>query len=632
MKRKVLFLFSLLVAFATTLAAKTVPNAGLISSKWEKVCDNYGIWDLVDGVYIYHKSVRTRVPGDKIRCKFKSDGPVTFRLSTKRDVNYMGRLYIVAGRMDTSCNETTTDLEATTIDANDEPITVTYYPTDTEEHSVEFVICTTSPFMDVGQSTCSVMLEKAPVFDFEYSNVAYDFLSLEDKTVQVVAGGDYSGEVDIPASITPDFNEKITSSKWEQLSGSWTYNGNAYEITPTETGEYRMRYTFKSPEQVFFVLENMGLKSQSYLLVGKLDTECTKDNYAISFKDKDNSGLTKHIVTPADGEEHFIEFLFVAQQLSTGEKPYGAKVALMQPARYFVTTVKKWAFQACNELTKVTIGDKVTTIEEEAFQKCTALVDVTLPESLTTLGTAAFRGCTALKDISVPGSVETIEMNVFANCSSLENVGFNEGLTKIASMAFENCTALDNPVFPSTLATIVDYAFQGCTGLKTLTIPEQIQTIYEGAFKDCSSLAIVNYNATEANKISSLTFGGCKSVSTVNIGANVKSIPGKPFYGTSAVKTVNVFAVTPPVADSEVFNSKTWSGTLYVPSDAIDAYKAAYPWNQFRTIKAMESTAITASTVEATAVGSLAYNLSGQQVDGNAKGFVIVGGRKVVKK
>lgn len=160
MKRKVLFLFSLLVAFATTLAAKTVPNAGLISSKWEKVCDNYGIWDLVDGVYIYHKSVRTRVPGDKIRCKFKSDGPVTFRLSTKRDVNYMGRLYIVAGRMDTSCNETTTDLEATTIDANDEPITVTYYPTDTEEHSVEFVICTTSPFMDVGQSTCSVMLEK----------------------------------------------------------------------------------------------------------------------------------------------------------------------------------------------------------------------------------------------------------------------------------------------------------------------------------------------------------------------------------------------------------------------------------------------------------------------------------------
>lgn len=55
-----------------------------------------------------------------------------------------------------------------------------------------------------------------------------------------------------------------------------------------------------------------------------------------------------------------------------------------------VETIGEYAFEGCEQLTSLTIGEKVTTIGEGAFINCTSLQSITMPLSLTTIGEKAF--------------------------------------------------------------------------------------------------------------------------------------------------------------------------------------------------------------------------------------------------
>jgi hypothetical protein len=52
--------------------------------------------------------------------------------------------------------------------------------------------------------------------------------------------------------------------------------------------------------------------------------------------------------------------------------------------------------------------------------------------------------------------------------STLEEVTFNEGLNDIYHGAFSNCTLIESITIPSTVTEIGDRAFEDCTGLKTV--------------------------------------------------------------------------------------------------------------------------------------------------------------------
>ena len=55
-----------------------------------------------------------------------------------------------------------------------------------------------------------------------------------------------------------------------------------------------------------------------------------------------------------------------------------------------VETIGDYAFEGCEQLTTLTIGENVTTIGEGAFINCTALQSISMPTSLTTIGQKAF--------------------------------------------------------------------------------------------------------------------------------------------------------------------------------------------------------------------------------------------------
>ena len=83
---------------------------------------------------------------------------------------------------------------------------------------------------------------------------------------------------------------------------------------------------------------------------------------------------------------------------------------------YSVTSIGKFAFRYCSDLTSVTIPASVTSIGKDAFAYCSGLISVTIPASVTTIGGEAFRNCIGLTSITIPASVTSIGSGAFSGC------------------------------------------------------------------------------------------------------------------------------------------------------------------------------------------------------------------------
>ena len=64
-----------------------------------------------------------------------------------------------------------------------------------------------------------------------------------------------------------------------------------------------------------------------------------------------------------------------------------------------VTSIGNGAFQNCRSLTSVTIPNSVTSIGDWAFQSCTGLTSVTIPNSVTSIGQSAFAYCRNIENV-----------------------------------------------------------------------------------------------------------------------------------------------------------------------------------------------------------------------------------------
>ena len=81
-----------------------------------------------------------------------------------------------------------------------------------------------------------------------------------------------------------------------------------------------------------------------------------------------------------------------------------------------------YAFQNCNSLKSVAIGNSVTSIGDVAFYGCSSLTSITIPDSVISIGNYVFYGCSSLTSITIPDSVTEIGGHAFNRCTSLEEV------------------------------------------------------------------------------------------------------------------------------------------------------------------------------------------------------------------
>lgn len=166
-------------------------------------------------------------------------------------------------------------------------------------------------------------------------------------------------------------------------------------------------------------------------------------------------------------------------------------------------TITDYAFEACIELTNLTIPDSLISIGEYAFCYCEYLTSITFGKSVTTIGDSAFHNCSGLIDLVIPDSVTTIGLESFSCCNNLKNVTIGNGITKISDFAFFWCESLTNVTIGNSVTTIGDGAFAHCYDLINITIPNSVTTIGYNAFFECYNLTDVYYGGSEKqwNKI-----------------------------------------------------------------------------------------------------------------------------------
>ena len=66
--------------------------------------------------------------------------------------------------------------------------------------------------------------------------------------------------------------------------------------------------------------------------------------------------------------------------------------------------IPNYAFQACRNLTSITIGNSVTSIGDYVFYDCTGLTSITIGDGVTSIGSSAFYNCTSIETIYFIGT------------------------------------------------------------------------------------------------------------------------------------------------------------------------------------------------------------------------------------
>ncbi len=194
-----------------------------------------------------------------------------------------------------------------------------------------------------------------------------------------------------------------------------------------------------------------------------------------------------------------------------------------------VTTVGKYAFMKCAQLTKVTMPEGLINIKDSAFYYCSNLAEADIPTSVKTIEIGAFNGCGALTKIIIPDNVEEIGNSAFSGCMKVTTLYLGNKVNRIEDFAFGSL-AVDKITIPDSVTFVGSEAFGGCTNLKEVTIGEGVEYLGSGAFNSSRSLEKITWKAKNAGDFysGSTVFNTDKKVS-ITFTDNVEKIPAYCF-------------------------------------------------------------------------------------------------------
>ena len=386
----------------------------------------------------------------------------------------------------------------------------------------------------------------AEAYDFEAGGIYYNITSETDKTVEVTFGNNsYSGDIAIPSTVSNG-----ASTYTVTLIGSSAFE-SCVDITSIAmpegvTGIGRTAFLFCSglisvniPKGVTEIGDYAFEGCERLTEINCLATvPPTCGNGCFSGVDKDKCTLnvpvgTEDAYKAAKGwkefmyEDYFtvdgIRYAITSSELRTveviaGDNKYTGNIEIPATVSYGGTTYA------------------VTSVGESAFEECVSLISINIPNSVVSIGENAFSWCSSLSSVNIPSGVTRIENGTFFGCSSLTSTNIPEGVTSIGEDAFYLCTSLASITIPNSVTIIGDYAFSDCSSLTSINIPEGVTSIGEYAFYGCNALESVTINCETVGSY----FSGIKSLKSVVLGDNVKTIEGGAFQNCSSLTSINI--------------------------------------------------------------------------------------------
>lgn len=291
-----------------------------------------------------------------------------------------------------------------------------------------------------------------------------------------------------------------------------------------------------------------------------------------------------------------------------------------------VVAIREEAFSGNSHLNSVTFPNSLRTIGKKAFKNCTSLRTIYVPEGVTTMGEAAFANCSHMTTATIDASVSILPAEMFVDCGSLQSVVLPNNLVTIGESSFENCKLLQSMEWGSALTTIMKNAFKKC-GFVNVELPSSVKVVQENAFRDCKSLISIALPSgimtlekeifrgcdklvdvvlpAKLETIGENLFRDCKLLSHIELPMNVTTIYNNAFRGTALteltlpasvqkigdkilekckITRIICHASQPPVL-GKISDKKA---PLFVPAGAIDAYKQAKPWKDFKNIQPIQ--------------------------------------------
>ena len=188
-------------------------------------------------------------------------------------------------------------------------------------------------------------------------------------------------------------------------------------------------------------------------------------------------------------------------------------------------------------MTDLVIPNTVTEIKQYAFRGCSNLTSLTIPDSVTSIGIIAFFGCHSITSVTIESDADFSSTGLYFTKDNINYNVLNKSSVFISITSYSGDVVIPTTVTAGntfSVTSIGERAFQNCNGLTSVTIPKSVMSIGEGAFNNCSVLTTLNVKATTPPTFGSYMLAGCSALTTI-----------------------------------------------YVPTDSVDAYKAASGWSSY---------------------------------------------------
>ncbi|MBO7054098.1 MAG: leucine-rich repeat protein [Bacteroidales bacterium] len=223
----------------------------------------------------------------------------------------------------------------------------------------------------------------------------------------------------------------------------------------------------------------------------------------------------------------------------------------------------------------------VTEILYCAFSDCNKITSLVIQEGIQKIGSSAFSGCSKLQSVVLPNSLVEMELAAFTHCKKLTDITFSNNLTTIPSEAFRECDALQSIVIPGSVKTIDSYAFYICPNLTSVTLCEGVTKIKQEAFGHCYTLSSITIPES-VTYIGKSAFTST-ALASISIPASVTELADETFYYCYNLTQIYFNSATPPSIGSNIF-AVDLQPKVYVPCDAVDAYKSDEDWIQYKSL------------------------------------------------
>lgn len=245
-----------------------------------------------------------------------------------------------------------------------------------------------------------------------------------------------------------------------------------------------------------------------------------------------------------------------------------------------ITSIERWSFYDCRNLTEIIIPDSITSIGADAFEYCGDLMKIVIPDSVTSIGSSAFQWCGLASAEFLGNAPATFGNGVFSGNSSNFTIFYHSGTTGWTSPTWNGYNAVCRDSVITDFSTLDDnnrngqgIYFRLNTTSKTATVGKNTTDDNNAGYDGGQNGSIVIPDTVTKNGetynvigINQYAFANCAWVNAVSIGRYVSAIEPSAFRGCKNLTAIAVDANNLQFADQD--------GVLF---DKCGLYLYAYP-------------------------------------------------------